>query len=137
MKPQLNYVLAAVTGLLLVLIQPAPSLTFLAPFALLPLLLASANEASDRQRFLFGWLAGIIQWGATCYWIRDTLTLHGGMPSWLATLLFVLFALAKGLHFFHIVTGVNHSDPLCRLPANAAFATTGITGCKTVRTRLV
>ncbi len=98
MKPQLNYALAAVTGLLLVLSQPAPALTFLAPFALLPLLLASANEASDRQRFLFGWLAGVIQWGATCYWIRDTLALHGGMPGWLATLLFVLFALAKGLH---------------------------------------
>ncbi len=98
MKPQASFFLAAVTGLLLVLIQPAPALTFLAPFALTPLLIATADEASVKQRFLFGWLAGILQWGGTCYWIRDTLAQHGGMPGWLATLLFVLFALAKGLH---------------------------------------
>ena len=98
MKPQASFFLAAVTGLLLVLIQPAPALTFLAPFALTPLLIATADEASVKQRFLFGWLAGILQWGGTCYWIRDTLAQHGGMPGWLATLLFVLFALFKGLH---------------------------------------
>ena len=98
MKPQLSFALAAVTGVLLVLIQPAPSFTFLAPFALVPILIAAANEASDRRRFLYGWLAGVIQWGATCYWIRDTLALHGGMSGWMATFLFVLFALAKGLH---------------------------------------
>ena len=98
MKPQVSFLFAAITGILLVLIQPAPALTFLAPFALTPLLIAAAGEASARQRFLFGWLAGILQWGGTCYWIRDTLAQHGGMPGWLATLLFVLFALAKGLH---------------------------------------
>ena len=98
MKPQVSFLFAAITGILLVLIQPAPALTFLAPFALTPLLIATAGEASARQRFLFGWLAGILQWGGTCYWIRDTLAQHGGMPGWLAALLFVLFALAKGLH---------------------------------------
>ena len=98
MKPQVSFLFAAITGILLVLIQPAPALTFLAPFALTPLLIAAAGEASARQRFLFGWLAGILQWGGTCYWIRDTLAQHGGMPGWLATLLFILFALAKGLH---------------------------------------
>ena len=98
MKPLASYALAAATGILLLLIQPAPSLTFLAPFALAPLLIAAANQASSRERFLYGWLAGILQWGATCYWIRDTLAQHGGMPGWLAALLFVLFALFKGLH---------------------------------------
>ena len=98
MKPQARYLLAAFTGLALVLIQPAPALTFLATFALTPLLLAVADEASWRQRFLMGWLAGVLQWGGTCYWIRDTLAQHGGMEGWLATLLFVLFSLAKGLH---------------------------------------
>ncbi|MCX6612546.1 MAG: apolipoprotein N-acyltransferase, partial [Acidobacteria bacterium] len=98
MKLQAKFVLAIATGLLQVLIQPAPSLTFLAPFALTPLLIAAAEEYSARQRFLIGWLAGIIQWGGTCYWIRETLAQHGGMPGWLATLLFVLFAMAKGLH---------------------------------------
>ncbi len=98
MKLQARYILAAATGLLLVLIQPTPALTFLAPFALTPLLIAAAEEYSARHRFLMGWLAGILQWGGTCYWIRETLAQHGGMPGWLATLLFVLFTMAKGLH---------------------------------------
>lgn len=98
MKPQVKYILAAVTGLILVLIHPAPALTFLAPFAIAPLLIASAEEYSARQRFFMGWLAGIIQWGGTCYWIEGTLAQHGGMPVWLAVLMFILFALAKGLH---------------------------------------
>ncbi|WP_031499310.1 apolipoprotein N-acyltransferase [Bryobacter aggregatus] len=107
MKPQFSYALAAATGLLLVLIAPAPALTFLAPFALVPILIACAQEASPKQRFLMGWLAGILQWGATCYWIQGTLAAHGGMPGWLATLLFVLFALAKGLHLaiFSLLAG--------------------------------
>jgi apolipoprotein N-acyltransferase len=98
MKLRAKYWLAAATGLLLVLIQPAPSLTFLAPFCLAPLLIAAADEYSARHRFLMGWLAGALQWGGTCYWIQGTLAQHGGMPGWLASLLFVLFALAKGLH---------------------------------------
>ena len=121
MKPQAKYALAAATGLLLVLIQPGASLAFLAPFALTPLMIASAEEYSWRQRFWMGWLAGIIQWGGTCYWIRDTLAQHGGMPAWLATLLFVLFALAKGLHLaaFSTVTsvlyGVRWAPPMLAL----------------------
>jgi apolipoprotein N-acyltransferase len=98
MKLRAKYWLAAATGLLLVLIQPAPSLTFLAPFCLAPLLIAAADEYSVRHRFLMGWLAGALQWGGTCYWIQGTLAQHGGMPGWLASLLFILFALAKGLH---------------------------------------
>jgi apolipoprotein N-acyltransferase len=98
MKPQLSYSLAALTGVLLVVIHPDPNLVELAPVALVPILVASANEASWRQRFLMGWLAGILQWGGMCYWIRDTLAVHGGMGGAVALLMFVLFSLAKGLH---------------------------------------
>ncbi len=96
MKPSLSYPLAALTGLLLVLIQPAPALTFLAPFCLVPLLIAVADLTSWRARFLHGWVAGILHWGGTCYWIEGTLARHGGMGDWLAVLLFVGFALVKG-----------------------------------------
>jgi apolipoprotein N-acyltransferase len=98
MKPGLSYTLAALSGLLLILIHPSPQLTFLAPFALLPLFLAIADQPRWRNRFLLGWLAGILQWGGTCYWIQQTLAMHGGMSGFLATLLFLGFALAKGLH---------------------------------------
>jgi apolipoprotein N-acyltransferase len=98
MKPEVSFGLAALSGLLLVLIQPGASFTFLTPIALAPILLAVANEPSGRQRLLLGWLAGVLQWGGMCYWIRDTLAQHGGMGAAGAALLFVGFALVKGLH---------------------------------------
>jgi apolipoprotein N-acyltransferase len=98
MKRQVNFALAALSGLLLVLIHPGASFTFLAPLALVPLLIAVSDEPSGRERFLLGWLAGILQWGGMCYWIQGTLAQHGGMGAPLATLLFVLYALYKGLH---------------------------------------
>lgn len=98
MKPATKWALALATGLLLVLIQPLPALRFLAPFAIAPLLIAIAEEYSPRKRFLLGWAAGILQWGGTCYWIEGTLAQHGGMPEWVAVLLFCGFALVKGLH---------------------------------------
>ncbi len=98
MKPSLSYPLAAASGLLLVLIHPAADLTFLAPFGLVPLLIAIADQPRWRTRFLLGWLCGILQWGGMCHWIQGTLATHGGMSSATASALFVGFALAKGLH---------------------------------------
>ncbi len=98
MKRGISFPLAALSGILMVLIQPAPSLTFLAPFALAPLLIAVADQTRWRERFLLGWLAGIIQWGGTCHWIEGTLARHGGMSEVLAVALFIGFSLIKGLH---------------------------------------
>lgn len=121
MKRKHSYPLAALTGLLLVLAQPGPDIPFLAPFALAPLLLAVANEFSWRERFLLGWLAGFLQWGGTCYWIAETLANHGGMPAWAGGLLWVLFAVVKGLHMAVFATlagpifGVRWSAPVIAL----------------------
>jgi apolipoprotein N-acyltransferase len=98
MKPSLSYPLAAASGLLLVLIHPATEFTFLAPFALAPLLLAIADQPRWRTRFLLGWLCGVLQWGGMCHWIQGTLARHGEMSGAMATALFIGFALAKGLH---------------------------------------
>ncbi|MDX2267325.1 MAG: apolipoprotein N-acyltransferase [Bryobacter sp.] len=98
MKPAINWLLAILSGLLLVMIAPGPSLVFLAPFALTPLLISVADEVSGRRRFLLGWVAGIIQWGGMCHWIAGTLAMHGGMGPAVAGALFVGFSLVKGLH---------------------------------------
>ncbi len=117
---------SALTGLLLVLIQPDPSLNLLAPLALAPLLIALGDVASWRQRFLLGWLAGALHWGGTCYWIRDTLAQHGGMPGWSAFLLFVLFALAKGLHLAVFSVFAGHLLALRWAPPVLALLWTGL-----------
>ena len=93
------YALALLSALLLVLIHPGANLTFLAPFALAPLLIACARERRSAKRFVLGWCAGIAYWWGVCYWIQFVLEVHGGMGfvgSWGA---FVLFCLAKALHF--------------------------------------
>jgi apolipoprotein N-acyltransferase len=92
------WLLAALTGALLVLIHPDANLYLLAPFALTPLYLVIRDEPSWRRRFLLGWLSGVLYWGGMCYWIQGTLARHGGMSFALALFVFVLFALAKGLH---------------------------------------
>lgn len=94
----MNFALSILTGLLLILAFPKFDYTFLAPFALAPLLFAMAREPRPKRRFLYGWCAGVVYWFGVCYWIRWVLLEYGGLgpiSSWGA---FLLFALAKGLH---------------------------------------
>ncbi len=95
----MNYALALASGLLLVLLFPRFELTFLAPVALTPALLAMARETRAKHRFLAGWSAGIVFWASVCYWIQFVLEVHGGMGTFGSWGAFTLFALAKGLHF--------------------------------------
>jgi len=94
----LNLLLALASAALLILIFPRFSLVGLAPFALAPLLVASAREFYWRRRFLVGWAAGIVYWFGVCYWIQFVLSFHGGLGDAAGWAVFLLFALAKGLH---------------------------------------
>jgi len=94
----LNLVLAASTALLLILSFPKFDFAFLAAFALAPLLVAVARTRPRRRHFLLGWVAGILYWAGSCYWIHFVLAVHGDMAEWAASLGFVLFCLIKGLH---------------------------------------
>src|SRR5271165_4507583 len=96
--PLINYPLAALTGVLLVLTFPGWNLYWLAPFALTPLLLALAREPRPRHRFLHGYLAGNIYWFGVCSWIQFVLEVHGGMGRWGGWGTFLLFSLIKSLH---------------------------------------
>jgi apolipoprotein N-acyltransferase len=109
--------LVALTGLLLVLIQPGTGWNALAILALTPLMLGLPDLANMRDRFLAGWLAGFIQWSFTCYWIQGTLERHGGMGFAGSCIVFVLFALAKGLHLaaFTALAGRIHAHPFAPL----------------------
>ena len=104
----LSWLLAVVTGLLLVLLFPRFNLTFLAPFALAPLLFAVAREARPWRRFFLGWACGIVFWFGVCYWIQFVLSVHGGLGDPLGWAVFMLFCLAKGLHMavFALLAGI-------------------------------
>ena len=89
--------LAVAGGVGQVLIHPDANAWWLAPFVLIPLLLL-AELPSVGERFRWGWLAGFIHWFGLCYWIQGTLERHGGMNFAGSAAVFLLFALAKGLH---------------------------------------
>jgi apolipoprotein N-acyltransferase len=92
-----NLGLSLASALLLVLLFPAFNLTWLAPVALAPLLIACAREASWQRRWLLGWAAGFVFWGGVCPWIQFVLEVHGGMGRWGSWGGFALFGLYKGL----------------------------------------
>jgi apolipoprotein N-acyltransferase len=93
-----NLALSLASAILLVLIFPRFNVTWLAPIALAPILIACAREPSWKRRFLHGWAAGIVFWFWVCFWIQAVLESHGGMSGWLSWVTFALFAILKGLH---------------------------------------
>jgi len=97
-----NYGLAILTAVLLILIFPRFDVTLLAPVALAPLLVACARErtakSSWKRRFLQGWSGGLVFWFGVCTWIQFVLEVHGGMGQWGGWGTFLLFAMFKGLH---------------------------------------
>lgn len=94
----MNYLLAVLSALLLVLVFPRFNLVWLAPVALTPLLFALAREANWKRWFLLGWVAGTVYWASVCYWIQYVLEVHGGMGAFGSRGAFALFAVLKGLH---------------------------------------
>jgi apolipoprotein N-acyltransferase len=93
-----NFALAALSGVLLILVFPNYNWTWLAPVALTPILIASARAPGWKRRFLFGWLGGFVFWFGVCTWIQFVLEVHGGMGRWGGWGTFILFAAIKGLH---------------------------------------
>ncbi len=98
MKSGVNWLLAALSGILLVLIFPKFDFTYLAPCALTPLTVAVAREPRALVRFGMGYLAGLIYWCGVNYWIQFVLDVHGGTGPVLGWVLFALFCVAKSIH---------------------------------------
>jgi apolipoprotein N-acyltransferase len=92
-----NWILALISSVLMVLLFPRYSFVWLAPFALTPLLIACAREQRWKHRLAFGYICGIAYWFGLCNWIQWTLAHHGGVSPLAAWLLFALFCLAKAV----------------------------------------
>jgi apolipoprotein N-acyltransferase len=118
----LRYVLAALTAVLLILAFPRVDLAWLAPVALAPLLVAVGREPRRMQRFLLGYLCGVIYWFGVCYWIQFTLAEYAGVGAVVAWALFALFCLAKAMHLgvFALLAGIVMRTPWA-IPGVAAL----------------
>ncbi len=112
-----GWALAALSGVLQVLIFPSPNFYFLCWFAYAPLMVAllrarqaenalipdsnaSGNfvAATPRQGFLLAWLSGIIGVAGTCYWVFHVMHQYGGLDAASSVGVFILFCLAVGTH---------------------------------------
>jgi apolipoprotein N-acyltransferase len=106
----INYLLAALSAILLILAFPRFDVAWLAPAALAPLLVAIERERRPIRCFLAGYLCGVVYWFGVCYWIEFVLAVYGGISAPAGWAVFMLFCLVKALHmgFFalgaHIVT---------------------------------
>ena len=101
----MNYLLALLTGILLVVIYPGFNWYWLAPFAIAPLLHALGREARAKHRFLLGYVAGWIHSLGVYYWFMPVLAVHGDMGEWggLGTLLVYCFVWAFHYGLFSLV----------------------------------
>ena len=125
----LNFALALLSAILLILTFPniafvSTGLSFLAPVALTPLLIALFREPRPLWRFLLGEFTGIVYWFGICYWIQFVLEVHGGMGRWGGWATFMLFCVAKALHLavFSLLAAIVMRAPLA-IPAVAALWT--------------
>ena len=79
--------------------------TVIAWFALVPLLCAILSLATPgeprplRRAFLLSYLCGVLWYAGNCYWIYDTMLIHGGLPPLVSALLLAGFSLVLGAYF--------------------------------------
>jgi apolipoprotein N-acyltransferase len=77
--------------------------TVFAWFALVPLLAAVLSLAGQvrglRWAFLLSYVCGFLWYVGNCYWIYDTMLIHGELPPVTSALLLVGFSLVLGLYF--------------------------------------
>jgi apolipoprotein N-acyltransferase len=110
------WLLAVLSGVLQVLMFPLPNLYVLGWVALAPLIIAvlharPANTlqlpqstgvrllpANFGQGFLLGYVAGIIWYAGTCYWIFETMHQYGGLSRPAAVGVLFLFCLYLALY---------------------------------------
>ena len=92
-----QYGYAALSGLMLILIQPPVSLYPLAFAALVPLM-RGIDKDNLRRSFLRGFITGIIAWLGTIYWVVVAMNQYGGIIVPLSILILVLFVLYLSLY---------------------------------------
>ncbi|HWE86641.1 MAG TPA: apolipoprotein N-acyltransferase [Terracidiphilus sp.] len=71
----------------------------LAPLIWAVMRVAGEGRRPLRRGFLIAYLCGFLWYMGNCYWVRDTMSLYGGMPPMAPTLLLIGFSLVLGLYF--------------------------------------
>ena len=107
-KSWLNFGLALLSAVLLILTFPDANVVWLAPFALTPLLIGLVTEPRPWRRFLLGYSTGVVYWFGVCYWIQGVLERYGDMGVFGSWATFLLFCVLKAIHMgvFSLLTAI-------------------------------
>ncbi len=90
-------ILAAVSGILLTGSFPETGLSWLAWFAILPLLIA-VRDLEFRQSFRLGLLTGLVHYLTLLYWLSYTMKTYGHLPVYLCIPVLFLFSFYLALY---------------------------------------
>src|SRR6202050_4651914 len=59
----------------------------------------AAEPRPLRRAFRLAWFCGVLWYMGNCYWIYDTMLIHGGLPPAVSFLILLLFSLVLGGYF--------------------------------------
>ncbi|RNC68922.1 MAG: apolipoprotein N-acyltransferase [Desulfuromonadales bacterium] len=90
--PRRDYLMAALSGVLLALAFPSPGISPLAWVAFVPLLLA-CGKRDPKRAFRLGFSTGIVAYAGILYWINIVVTTYGKLP-WIVSLCVFSFLVA-------------------------------------------
>ena len=116
-----SILIPAAAGVLLVLSLPKPDLYPLAWIALVPLLIGIAKTTTVKETVIAAYVAGVVFFAGTCYWITETMTVYGGLSVPVAVGVAALFALTFALYFVLFAAGL-HLAIMEFGPAGSLFA---------------
>lgn len=94
-----DYLLAAMSGVLLALSFPKAEISWLAWFAFVPLLVACADKAPVKAGKL-AFFTGLIGYGGILYWINIVVTMYGKLPLAVSIVLYLLLVAYLAAFFF-------------------------------------
>lgn len=89
--------LAALSGLLSILIFPTWNVEILAWIVFLPLWVAIEHE-NFYKTFWLGWLAGFIHFLGTMYWVTVTMVLYGGLSQFFSAAMLLLLTMYLAIY---------------------------------------
>jgi len=94
-----DYLLAALTGVLLVFCFPKAEISWLAWFAFVPLLVACGQKSPVKAGKL-AFVAGLVGYGGIIYWINIVVTTYGKLPLVVSICLYLLLVAYLAAYFF-------------------------------------
>ncbi|MGD9384269.1 MAG: apolipoprotein N-acyltransferase [Desulfobacterales bacterium] len=94
---RLNFFLAVLSGLLLTLSFPKARFSWMAWFALVPLLVALRN-LSSKNGFYLGLCAGLVHYPTLVYWLAHTMSTYGHLPFYASVPILLLLSAYLALY---------------------------------------